>query len=186
MVLRIKVDSKRRKTGIAGIRNAGRAVLKSQHKAIAQAHREATRAFLDAMFDSMLVDTGMSRASLLPLAAAVRHRSALRGRIGARRGARKRNAPTGRFANNTRFVSISRGEAVGRDAFKFEVGTPEKPIMLMSFNISVLQHFLWENGFGGSSARTNSLLAGQAAYRKTFIPTLRRLRPSIVEAFVKG
>lgn len=168
-------------TSAAGIKSK---ILKSQHAALAQAHREATRAFLDAMLDNMLVDTGMSRGSLLPLAAAVRHRSALRARLAGKGPKLRRNRPSGRFAdNNSRFVSIAAGERLGAKSFEFSVGTIQKPIMRLRFNISVLQHFLWENGLqsqGGPGL--DSLEAAKLAYVRTFIPTLRRIRPSIVEA----
>lgn len=163
-------------------------VLKSHHAAMAQAHREATRAFIDAMLDNMLVDTGMSRGSLLPLAAAVRHKSAIRARLSGKGPRIRRNSPTGRFAdNNTRFVSIAAGERLGQEGkgFEFSVGTPQKLEMTLIFRITVLQHFLWENGLQSQGGvALNSLEAGRTAYVKTFLPAFRRIRPSIADQLV--
>jgi hypothetical protein len=137
--------------------------------------RTSIRSFFREASKHILIDSGMSRASLLPLATHAQARTALIAEFGgggARPGHTTARAP---FSNNNApFRSRALGERLGREALGdgrhvLEFGTPELPQLVFRFEIVVLQHFLHENGLGkGSPQAQHSLQKGMDAFLETF------------------
>ncbi len=124
----------------------------------------AGRAFIRtvALEGVVKVDTGMSRASLLPLARAVGLLTAVRRSITADRAlrGRKGNIPLGPDGKKR---TIAAGRRAGEDAFDFDVGTPQSPHFIFEFEIKVLQYLIREQGDDGRTA-WDSIIKGRAAF----------------------
>ncbi len=107
-----------------------RAIQVELHRELSKLWRDAGRAFIRkvALEGVVKVDTGMSRASLLPLSRAVGLLTAVRASITADRASRGRGrgskVPLG---PNGKKRTIAAGVRAGEDAFTYEVGTPSNP-----------------------------------------------------------
>lgn len=131
------------------------------------------RVFLDVTVNNILVDSGMSAASLLPLAAKVQYRTAILAIIRGKGPSPTRgHGPSSVFPpfedNIGRFKSIAFGSRLGAKSFSVDFGNPNRPIFSMDFDISVLQHFIHENGLGNARTAQNSLALGVAAAEEFF------------------
>jgi len=135
-------------------------VLKTYHERLKRLWRDSVKAFVMATMENMHIDTGMSVASLQPLAANVRLQTiimeTLRGR-GPRRGYVDINGTYHR----DQFKSRAHGIRLGQSAYKLEFGTPQSPNLLFIFNIVVFQHQYHEPTW-------QSLEAGKQAFINHF------------------
>lgn len=138
------------------------------HKKATRLFKAAVQEFIYGILDRVHIDTGMSAASLQPLAAQVRLRTAvietLRG-YGPKPG---HKSASGSFVdNNAPFKSRALGERLGRAAYTLDFGSPYVPKFKMTFEIPVLQFYLHEFGY----ARNNtfpwaSLKNGQEKFER--------------------
>jgi hypothetical protein len=115
--------------------------------------RNAIRAFVSRIvLDNIVkVDTGMARATLLPLARAVQMFQ-----VASRSIKAKRSRPG---------YSISAGEALGKQAFDIKYATVKEPILSFIFRIELLHYILQEIGAGkNNSSAWRSLEKGQQAF----------------------
>lgn len=132
---------------------------------VERAWRRCIRAFLEdiSMQGIIHVDTGMSKASLLPLARAVGMLGAIRSTIQPVVSSRKGSYTMGGKYRSSPDRTMAEGEAAGENAFKIQYGTVEHPQFLFSFEIQVYQYFLHEIGAGGKHA-WNSIERGRNAF----------------------
>lgn len=128
--------------------------------------RDSTREFVRATVDAMGVDTGMARASFLPLAARAKMRGAALKLIGGGRVRPNSYAPLGE-PNKRPLTTKSKaaGEKLGQQAFQYELSTPKSLKTLMEFDIVVTQHYLHEStGLWAGGKNWKSLDKGMRAF----------------------
>ena len=140
------------------------------HTNMKQLWEGATRAFIEEMLkaDTMLVDTGMSRASLLPLSRKVRMLTVARASVGGDGGKKGAMDMSGKYHSDWK-RGPALGEKLGDKAFNINFGTKERPVFKFEFRIVVYQHWHHETfGNGGtlkpSSRNMQSLAKGEAAF----------------------
>jgi len=145
-------------------------VFRYVHTALIRLWKESVRAFVREAVKHIHIDTGMSYASLLPLAAQVRLREEIA--VGLTfAGAAKRGFKnlSGVFAdNNARFKSKTFGEQLGRTAFNLKFGTPQAPDLLFQFKIVVFQYFLHDETHYSYSQNWRSISQARIAFLETF------------------
>lgn len=127
------------------------------------------------------IDTGMSAASLVPLAAKVRLASFLRAQIagGVKRPARRGYTDMNFQYSPDALKSRAHGERLGRDAYKISFGTPLAPNLSFEFEIVVLQHLLHESVANYKRSHNwESLEKG----KKAFIDSWEILLPDYISA----
>ncbi len=144
----IKTKITRKRGGKGSRPNA--VMRKYVHARLSRLWRDATKIFVTVLVDSMVddqagVDTGMSKASVLPLAAKVRFKSALAATITGK-GPRAHGQDINTFSYSPPGITRSKaaGERRGKRAFKLSFGTPESPVFRLEFEIVVLQHLIHE------------------------------------------
>lgn len=128
--------------------NVDGGIYKYVHRQLSRLWHDASQEFILTALNQISVDTGMSAATLLPLAQKVNLRSAVAAAIqGKGPNFRKRQKYRGGpgFPSSGEFKSRALGERMGQAAYKFEVGTDRKPIFIMTFDIVVFQYFLHES-----------------------------------------
>lgn len=125
--------------------------------------RAALRGMVQAWVNSGSIDTGMSVASLLPLARAKlgRKRFRIGGVAKVQEGIGKRkfrprkgkpyvvNVGSGSIAEPKRNKTIEEGIAAGEDSFSIIVGTPKNPFYRFDFDIKVFQWLAMEGHLAG-------------------------------------
>lgn len=159
--------------GFEGAARTSGPILQVVHRGLIRLWRESVGEFITATADAMAVDTGMSVASLQPLAAKVRLATVIR-EIARGKGPKRRSpgdVPQAPFQDNFGpFRSRALGERLGRNAFELEFGTPRTPLLKFQFRIVILQHFLNDNGLGNVANPPvwQSLEKGEAAFLDHF------------------
>ena len=140
---------------------------------VASTWREAIWAFIEAITTPGVtsVDTGMSLASLIPIAERIRKGREARARILHQAGKKKWGytgfgLQAGKYKGAPKsWKSIPHGETLGEDAYVINYGTVENMKMQFRFDIKVVQYFLHEadaNWPGGGNWR--SLDKGKEAF----------------------
>lgn len=140
------------------------------HQELVRLWLGASRAFIRkvALEGVVKVDTGMSRASLLPLSRAVGLLTAVRQSITRDRASRGHKGAKGvSIGPNGRPRTIAAGIRAGENAFDFDVGTPQSPKFIFEFEIEVLQYLIREEGSDGITA-WNSIIKGRRAFLTYF------------------
>ena len=145
---------------------------KYAHNGLIRLWKDCIRAFVRELSNHIMIDTGMSYASILPLAATVRIREEIEaGMIGLGSPKSGFKNLTGNFAsNNARFKSKTLGEQLGREAFTIKFGTPHNPELTFTFHLVVFQYYLHEEYRGGNYVSSNwrSIPKAQAAFLETW------------------
>lgn len=125
-------------------------------------------AFIWGVFNNIHIETGMSAASLLPLAAQIRLKNRLRAAIaGQSIGTKKQSIISyAEWADQSEKIkSISFGEQLGRKAYTISWGSPSRPVFEFSFLINVFQYHLHEFGYArGNPIPWGSIEAGILAF----------------------
>lgn len=138
-------------------------------KNLQTAWRECARAFFEAAAQRVSIDTGMSMASMLPLASKVRAAKLLQERISSEKGDHKKNFYTFPGGVKTdRKKMPSKGEAAGRKALSsrkhdISFGTPSAPQLIFKFEVVVFQFQIREHGLDDNSPWA-AIEAGRAAF----------------------
>lgn len=137
---------------------------KRNYERLKRLWRDAIQVYLRAIaLEGVIkVDTGMSKASLLPLARAVRMLGEVRATISPQRPPTKGMTDISGTYHPNRSKSVAEGERAGQGAFNISYGNPKRIVFHFSFETRVYQYFLHEIGAGGKSA-WNSLEIGRAA-----------------------
>lgn len=144
----------------------GEAIKKDLFKELEALWDGAIRAFLRAVAleGVVKVDSGMSRASLLPLARVVKMFTEVRSSISTERNPRPSPRPYyNASGRRDGLKSIAHGEELGKKAYKVLYGTPKNPKFVFDFEIVVFQYFLHENGVRNQQA-WKSLEVGRIAF----------------------
>lgn len=163
--LRIKYSSR-------NARNARGVLFKYIHDGITRLWKDSIKAFLNETMKHVNVDTGMSRASLVPLAAELRMKTVVleslkgRGPIGARLSGIK----DPRFADNNNLVrSPGAGMRLGRKAYHINFPNRGKsPQWRFTFKIVVFQWYLHELGLAPGTGPWNAIEKGRDAMVEYF------------------
>lgn len=152
---------------------------KKLHENMSRLWKDATKAFLEEIIknDLIKVDTGMSRASLLPLARAVRMLTVVRASINPKSKPRQGYNELGGGYNATGVKSIATGEKLGEKAYKLNLGSPARPVFYFEFNIVVYQH--WIHEVYNSESDWQAIEKGTQAFKaylednsSSYVPTL--------------
>lgn len=140
-------------------------VQKKIHDSLIRLWRDALQVFIKTVLNNIGVESGMSGATLKPLAKDVRLKTyveqSLRGR-GAKFNRARYNST--RFPGDSEYKSMAHGERLGASAYTINYGTPKVPRLTFTFEIKVLQFYLNELGIGNNNTPPwDSLDKGQAA-----------------------
>lgn len=140
-------------------------IQKKIHNSLIRLWQDAIQEFIKTVLNNIGVESGMSGATLKPLAKDVRLKTyveqSLRGR-----GAKfsKSRYSSTRFPGDSDTKSKSHGERLGASAYEINYGTPKVPRLTFTFQIKVLQFYLNELGIGNNNtAAWNSLPKGEQA-----------------------
>ncbi len=150
-------------------RDSEKKILAYVHKNITRLWMDCVREFVLAAASRIVVDTGMSMASLAPLAGEVRRKTIiLAAAQGNGPGREHKGITDGRFTDNNGMVrSISSGELLGRQAYDIRLGSRDKWELFFEFHIVVWQHYLHESGENFiRSSGWESLQAGIEAFEE--------------------
>lgn len=171
-----------RKTALRGLRGKGKAekITKAEHKRLAHIWDECARAYLRAIVlsDVIKVDTGMSKASLLPLARLLRMYTEVKSEISSK-GSKK-----GVFdihgswsASGTR--SMAAGEASNQLRAGHNVlhGSSKRMVFVFEFEITVWQYLLRDQNNIGEDRAWRTIEIGRAAFQEHFDTHFKLLGP---------
>lgn len=140
---------------------------KRLHSNMTRLWNDATKAFLDELVknDLVKVDTGMSRASLIPLARAVRMLTVVRASINPKVASKKGAFDMSGHYDSNGVRDIQHGIKLGEKAYKLNYGSERRPVFVFEFNIKVYQYWYNESFSNGTnSANWQSLEKGVAAF----------------------
>ena len=148
------------------------------HKQLEKLWKECVRAFIREASLRIAIDTGMSAASMLPLAAKVRLASFLRAQIsGASRGTRRGYTDMDFTYNKSQMKSMAHGQRLGQKAYKLSFGSPLNPKLTFDFDIVVLQHWLHDSS---SNYQRSSNWKSLEIAKAEFLSTWKRLLPTYI------
>ena len=101
---------------------------KAMHKELVSLWRGAAKAFIDALIQHGIVkvDTGMSKASIIPLAERLRLGKIVRASISSRRGPRVGYTDIRGVWHPRGEKSQATGERLGEKGYTFETGSPDR------------------------------------------------------------
>lgn len=136
---------------------------KSFEKGVQSLVKDAIKEFIKAIIieDAIKVDTGMSRASLLPLASQVRMLAEVRSSINPKTGGRsKKYKPPSGWPTYSKYKNITQGKQIGKQAYKLEFNGPNVKFI---FSIKVYQYYIGELGLSGKPP-WDSLKIGEEAF----------------------
>lgn len=144
---------------------------------------ECAQQFLLATATQIHVDTGMSMASLLPLAKTVN----LLLVVVPERDPRKGLTDISGLYRRHRFKSMTEGEKAGKKAFTLTFGSAAQPVMRFRFEILIFQYLMHEFGLvPHTSGPWNSVLAGETAFREHFQKNWNSRVPNLPHFLVSG
>lgn len=128
--------------------------------------KESTQEFVKAVAKRMLtMDTGMSKASLIPLARQVRALTALRNNFGSHVSERKGAWDIYGIYHKDWVRDVRQGERLGEKSFEYKVPpTKKRMVFHFAFEINVYQYLLHDRGYKHSEA-WQTLVAGRAAFK---------------------
>jgi len=149
----------KRGTSVKFLRNKShnlKKITQLEHKKLKHLWDDCGRAFLKAiaLSDIIAMDTGMSKASLLPLARYLRMYTEVRSSIRPTRGTQKGSfSEYGTWRPNVD-RSIATGEAASTRKAGFNVlyGSPKRMVFIFDFEIKVWQYLIYEEGFKSAAA----------------------------------
>lgn len=140
-------------------------ITKVLYKGVALLWRDSAREFVRVASEHIAVDTGMSRASLIPIARMLKMQLAVQGRR-TRRGVTHLVDGRGEY-DPSGVRGTKAGISAGSHAFEYKLGSQKRMHLTFEFDISVWQHFMYEDGFNGK-APWDSLEAGRKAFNDFF------------------
>lgn len=148
------------------------------HRDVTRIWQESARAFVRSIVtDSIHIDTGMSAASVLPLAAALRFKGKVQSTIRSQsRGPRK---GYGDPMDYSKWRSIRHGMKLGERAYKLSYGTAARTLFQFEFNITVYQHSFHEELWNTIPKAEQAFLASLNAQIDDYGVKLRRDLKSI-------
>ena len=175
--------------------NAGRTMSKRIQAHVNAAFREGVRSFIDGMLERISVDSGMSGATLLPLAGGVLHRRWVATAIASGKKKKGRLDFYGKFGtNNGPWRSRSLGAKVGGRGYSITKLQDNNWSGEFLFRITAFQHFYHESSGNTKGSRKEpshnwqSIEHGTNEFTKTYHAELdRRLsQGDILEMLLNG
>lgn len=148
---------------------------------------DSTRAFVAAIVasESIHIDTGMSFATLLPLAKKVKLLDLVMAGIPVGKVGGKYN-PGSNWPKAGEYKTAEHGKILGKKAYKLRFGTAKNPTFIFEFDIVVLQYYLHETGLANNSTGAwHSLDIGKAAFLDFFHNHFDAYMPKIGEIIVR-
>jgi len=137
-------------------------VLKYVHEELIKLWKASVGAFVLEATKHVNVDTGMSRASFLPLAANIKLAKLISADL-----AGKAKFPARTLEGDIipgRPKSRTLGRELGESAYDLEFGTPQIPKFKFNFRIVIFQYRLNEYGLGNNRQHWRSLEKGREAF----------------------
>lgn len=145
--------------------------------------KECVREFVFAAAEQIHVDTGMSKASLLPLSRTVNAIFSIQ----SKRLFRKGYTDISGVWRPEGTKSVRTGSRLGRRAFKLLFGSHRRPVLKFEFQIVIYQHLLHEFGLvSNTSGPWNSLIAGEKAFLNHFNKNFAKRLPSLNKFILTG
>ena len=143
-------------------------ITKLEHKKLSHLWDESARAFLRAIVlsDIIRVDTGMSKASLLPLARYLRMYTEVRSTIspkGDKKGAFDVDGAW--HPEATRGTALGEASSTRRAGYNVLYGSPKRMVFVFDFEIRVWQYLIYEQGLGKGKAWA-TIDTGRAAFQE--------------------
>lgn len=171
----VQISIRTKRTGPRSTRGQ---IYKYIHNKLIRLWKESVAEFVRVAAQEVAIDTGMSKASLEPLAANIGLASALA------ESARGMGAAPARGSfdlegnwHPDRMRSKAAGRREGKKAYRLTFGTPVRPEMIFTFKIVVWQYKIHELGMFGNDP-WNSLGKG----RDAFLGYFNREYPKIADA----
>jgi hypothetical protein len=132
---------------ISDIKSRTEKYLKKYHTAMIKLYEDAAAEFVWRTVQHIGVDTGMSAASLEPLAQSVK--TSILDDISPFIKHEQRNWGTAMsgLSQKGRIRSIDAGFRAGRSAFRFSFGSIKNPFFIFEFKINVWQYAFWEKNW---------------------------------------
>lgn len=162
-----------------------RPVTEKMHQVFEAAWRSGGEAFIRAAVREILIDTGMTAGTFLPLARAVARVRAVRivnQKIDSRPGPASRpGIPTFPFGirDRSRRQSAREGIKLGASAYRFGVGNPQRPVLTFQFETIAFQHAIHE-------PTIRSLQLGIDAFIRTVQVRVVRNTRLVLRAYLQG
>lgn len=116
------------------------------HKQLSACFRDSIKAFVYHTINHTLIETGMSRGQLLPLAAFVKYKQVARAEAqkGMKKAFRLGVTSISGVYNPTAIRTMGTGTELGESSYKVDYGTKSNAIMIMSFINKVWQFKMHE------------------------------------------
>lgn len=171
-----------RASGLKGLRGRGLAekITKAEHKRLSHIWDECARAYLRAIVlsDVIRVDTGMSKASLLPLARLLRMYTEVKGSIGSK-GSKKGSYDINGTWHKAGTRSMAEGEASNqiRAGHNLLHGSAKRMVFVFEFEVTVWQYLLRDQNNIGEDRAWRTIEIGRAAFNDHFEAHFRILGP---------
>jgi len=164
--------------------------LKKFRKQINKLWDDAIGAFVIGMVNNMSVDTGMSVATLSPLARKMNVQKFISMKLAMSKGAKKGHRKLyGKWAdNNASYKSVGLGERLGEYAYTVTYGDANHIVLGFEFDIKSFQHFMRESDLSGfaSTAPWNSIEAGMEAMKEYIQNHIQDYIPSVARWLFEG
>jgi len=160
-------------------KGAAEKITKAEHTRLRHIWDDCARAYLRAILlsDVIRVDTGMSKASLIPLGRALRMTTEVK------KGISSTASKKGSFTLDGVWQpdvprTAARGEAAGarKAGYNLLYGGPKRMVFVFDFEIRVWQYLLYEQGRGKDSA-WDTIGVGRAAFNDYFDAHFKLLGP---------
>ena len=149
------------------------------HRRTVRLMKGAINAFLTEASKNIRIDTGMSLASLMPIA-----RFVGLAEFGLIAGGRTRKGAMIGFDrgvfNRSLTQGVTLGQQLGEDAFEVNLGSSNRFVMKFSFEAVVFQHILNDLGLGGTPA-LNSIQKGRQAFLRYIVDNADEIAPKFRE-----
>ena len=175
-------DVQPRGSALRGLRGKGRAekITQAEHKRLSHVWDECARAYLRAIVlsDVIKVDTGMSKASLLPLARLLRMYTEVKSSISSQ-GSKKGSFDINGTWHKAGLRSMAEGEASNqlRAGHNLLHGSSKRMVFVFEFEITVWQYLLRDQNNIGEDRAWRTIEIGRAAFQEHFDTHFKLLGP---------
>jgi hypothetical protein len=135
--------------------------------------------FVRETVDASLIRTGMSRASLIPIATKLGFGQELQREIESASKLIQGRKGYGRPWNPNAISDIAHGIRIGQSSFTLDLGGKERDVYQLTFNMNVFQHH-WHEGF-----KANALKAGEDAFIEYIeVNTDKYISPKLINLII--
>jgi hypothetical protein len=155
---------------LSDIKSRTEKYLKKYHDAMIRLYKDAAAEFVWRTVQHIGVDTGMSAASLEPLAQFVG--TSILDDISPFIKHSQRNWGTtmSGLSQKGRIRSVDAGFRAGRSAFRFSFGSVKNPFFIFEFKINVWQYAFWEKNWGSLDIGLNYFVDFVESNYEEYVP----------------